>query len=173
MKILICCTMNQTVLWDRQMKARKLKQGMDYIKSTMYWFDYSMDITVEEKQQISNTLDRVILHYTVRDGDRAYFSEEYLPEGMPKEGIKKPDITAMLENSAEKRVKWYIYDMKDTVIKADTALKLCSQWHSGIDHIESQFLNGLDGYSIESSLGVVSRFWSREMLQIEKDSYAV
>ena len=171
MKISICFTMNQTALWDSQMKAQKLKRGMDHIKSTMYWFDCSMDITVEEKQQTSNTLDRTILHYMVRDGDRAYFSEEYLPEGLPKAGIKKPDITAILESSAERRVKWYIYDMKDMVIKAETALKLCSQWHSGIENIKSRYLNSLEGYGMESSLGVISRFWSREMLQKEKDVY--
>ena len=170
MKILIYFTMNQTVLWDSQMKAQKLKQGMGYIKSAMYCFDYSKDIIVEEEQQ-DNTLDRTILHYMVRNGDRAYFSEEYLPEGMLKEGIKKPDITAILESSAERRVKWYIYDMKDTVIQSKTVLKVCNQWHSGIEHIESQYLNGLDGYSVESSLGVISRYWDREMLQKEKDTY--
>lgn len=152
------------------MKAQKLKQGMGYNLRVMYWFDCSMDIIVEEKQIISNTLDRAILHYMVRNGDRAYFSEEYLPAGMLKEGTKTPDITAILESSAERKVKWYIYDLKDTVINAETALKLCSQWHSGIEHIAGQYLNGLDGYGIESSLGVITRFWSREMLQKEKDS---
>lgn len=152
------------------MKAKELEQGMSYEKSKMYWFDRPMDIAVEEKHD-NGTLDRTILHYTVRDGDRAYFSEEYLPEGMSKDGVKKPDITSILENSTEKRVKWYLYDMKDTVIKADTALKLCNQWHSGIEHIESRYLSGLSGYAIESSLGVISRFWSREMLQKEKAIY--
>lgn len=142
---------------------------MGYSKSVMYCFDYSRDIIVEEKQ--SNTLDRAVLHYMVRDGDKAYFSEEYLPAGMLKEGSKKPDITAILENIVEKRVKWYIYDMKDTVIHAKTVLKLCNQWHSGIEHIESQYLNGLYGYNIESSLGVISRYWSMEKLQEEKDAY--
>lgn len=170
MKISICFTMNQTVSWDSQMKAQKLKQGMGYNKTVMYWFDYSRDITVEEKQN-DNTLDRAILHYTVRDGDRAYFSKEYVPVGTPKEGTKKPDITAILESSAERKVKWYIYDLKGTVIHANTAVKLCNQWHSGIEHIEGQYLNGLDGYSIESSLGVISRYWSRDMLQKEKDVY--
>lgn len=170
MKISICFTMNQTASWDSQMKAQKLKQGMGHNKTVMYWFDCSRDITVEEKQ-INNTLDRAILHYTVRDGDTAYFSEEYVPEGTPKEGTKKPDITAILESSAERKVKWYIYDLKDTVIHANTAVKLCNQWHSGIEHIEGQYLNGLDGYSIESSLGVISRYWSRDMLQKEKDAY--
>lgn len=170
MKILICFTMNQTVSWDSQMKAQKLKQGMDYNKTVMYWFDCSRDITVEERQA-NNTLDRAILHYMVRDGDRAYFSEEYVPEGTSKEGTKKPDITAILENGAERKVKWYIYDLKDTVIHANTAVKLCNQWHSGIEHIEEQYLNGLSGYSIESSLGVISRYWSRDMLQKEKDAY--
>lgn len=151
------------------MKAKKLEQGMDYEKRKMYWFDRPMDIAVEEKQD-NGTLDRTILHYTVRDGDRAYFSEEYLPEGMSKDGVKMPDITAVLESGVEKRVKWYIYDMKDTVINAKTALKLCNQWHSGIEHIESRYLNDLDGYHVESSLGVISRFWSKDMLQKEKDA---
>lgn len=170
MKISICCTMNRTVSWDSQMKAQKLKQGMGYNKTVMYWFDCSMDISVEEKQ-VDNTLDRTILCYTIRDGDKAYFSKEYIPEKMPKEGTKKPDITAILESSAERKVKWYIYDLKDTVIHAKTALKLCSQWHSGIEHIEGQYLNSLNGYSAEGSLGVISRYWDREMLQKEKDVY--
>lgn len=170
MKISISFTMNQTVLWDSQMKAQELKQGVGYNKSVMYWFDCSRDITVEETQQ-DNTVDKAILHYMVSGGDKAYFSEEYLPAGMSKEGIKKPDITAILENSVKKRVKWYIYDMKDTVIHSKTAMKLCNQWHSGIEHIESQYLNSLEGYNIESSLGVIYRYWSREMLQKDKESY--
>ncbi len=152
------------------MKAKKLEQGMGYEKRKMYWIDCPMDIAVEEKQD-NGTLDRTILHYAVRDGDKAYFSEEYLPEGISKDGVKMPDITAILESSAERRVKWYIYDMKDTVINAKTALKLCNQWHSGIEHIESRYLNDLDGYLVDGSLGVISRFWSREMLQKEKVIY--
>lgn len=152
------------------MKAQKLKKGMGYNKTVMYWFDYSRDITVEERQ-VNGTLDRAILHYIVRDGDRAYFSEEYVPVGTPKKGTKKPDITAILESSAERKVKWYIYDLKDTVIHAKTAMKLCSQWHSGIEHIEGQYLNGLNGYSIESSLGVISRYLDRDKLQKEKEAY--
>ena len=115
-KISICCTMNQTVSWGSQMKAQKLRQGKGYDNRVMYCFDCSMDITVEEKQANTNTLDRAILHYTVRDGDRAYFSKEYIPMGMSKKDTKKPDITAIMENSAERKVKWYIYDLKDTVI---------------------------------------------------------
>lgn len=151
------------------MKTQKLKQGSGYNKTVMYWFDYSRDITVEEKQ-VNGTLDRAILHYTVRDGDRAYFSKEYVPVKTPKEGTKKPDITAILESSAERKAKWYIYDMKDTINHSKTAMKLCNQWHSGIEHIEGQYLNGLDGYSIENSLGVISRYWDRDMLQKEKDA---
>lgn len=72
MKILIYFTMNQTVLWDSQMKAQKLKQGMGYIKSAMYWFDYSGDIIVEEEQQ-DNTLDRTIVPGSGdREGDRSH-----------------------------------------------------------------------------------------------------
>ncbi len=171
MKILIYCMMNQTVLWDSWMKAQKLKQEMDYSKTVMYWFDCSRDITLEEEQPANHTLDRVVLHFTVRDGERAYFSKEYVPVGMSKKDTKKPDITAILENNTERKVKWYIYDLKDTVINTKTVLKLCSQWHSGIEHIEEQYLNSLDGYSIERSLGVITRYWNRDMLQKEKVAY--
>lgn len=153
------------------MKAQKLRQGKGYNNRVMYCFECSMDITVEEKQVDTNTLDKAILHYTVRDGDRGYFSKEYIPDGMPKKGTKKPDITAIVENNAERKVKWYIYDLKDTVINTKTVLKLCSQWHSGIEHIEEQYLNALDGYSIDSSLGVVTRYWSKDKLQELKDGY--
>ncbi len=105
------------------MKAQRLRQDIGYNKTVMYWFDRSMDITVEEKQK-NNTLDKTTLHFTVRDGDRAYFSNEYVPAGTKKKSTKKPDITAILESSAERKVKWYVYDMKDTVIDAKAALKL-------------------------------------------------
>ncbi len=170
MKISICYTMNQTVSWDSQMKAQRLRQDIGYNKTVMYWFDRSMDITVEEKQKETSTLDRTILHFTVRDGDRAYFGNEYVPVGTEKGSTKKPDITAILESSAERKVKWYVYDMKDTLIRADTVLKLCNQWHKGIEHIEEQYLNSLDGYSVESSLGVISRYWDRDMLQKDKEN---
>lgn len=60
MKISICYTMNQTVLWDSQMEAQRLRQDIYYNKTVMYWFDRSMDITVEEKQK-NNTLAMYIL----------------------------------------------------------------------------------------------------------------
>lgn len=153
------------------MKVQKLRQGKDYDNRVMYCFDCSRDIIVEEKQTNPNTLDRAILHYTVRDGDRAYFSKEYVPMGISRKDTKKPDITAIMESSAERKVKWYIYDLKDTVINTKTVLKLCSQWHSGIEHIEEQYLNDLDGYSIENSLGVITRYWDKDTLQKLKDGY--
>ncbi|MCM1046223.1 MAG: hypothetical protein NC417_12005 [Candidatus Gastranaerophilales bacterium] len=124
---------------------------------------------MEEKHTNSDTLDRAILHYTLKNGERAYFSKEYIPEGMSKVGAKKPDITAILESSAERKAKWYIYDLKDTVINTKTVVKLCDQWHCGIEHIEEQYLNDLEEYRIESSLGVITRFWSCDMLQKEQE----
>lgn len=153
------------------MKAQKLKQGMDWNRTVMYWFDHSRDIILEEEQPVSKTLDRVVLHYTVKDGEKAYFSNEYVPVGMSRKATKKPDITAMLESGDRRMVKWYIYDIKDTVINMNTVLKLCSQWHSGIAHIEEQYLSGLYGYGIERSLGVITRYWSSEKLQEEKERY--
>lgn len=152
------------------MKAKQLKTGMTYVKSIMYWFDCTMDIIVEEPQDKSEC-DKVILHFIMEKGEIGYFSKEYLPPEMPKEGVKKPDITAVLERTEEKKSKWYIYELKDDIAYAKTALKLCSQWYSGIEHLKSQYLNHLAGYNIDNSLGIILRHWNREKLQKEKDYY--
>lgn len=159
------------------MKTKKLKQGIkynttqkNYIKSVMYEFDFSEDILLEEKQK-DGTSDHIILHYRIGEGEKAYFSEEYIPVGVKKEGTKKPDITAIVENSANKETKWFIYDMKDTVINAKTALKLCSQWHSGIEHISTEYLQQLPGYNIENSVGVITRYWDKDKLREEVERY--
>ena len=101
------------------MKTQKLKQGIEYnttkkhyTKSVMYEFDFSGDILLEEKQK-DGTSDHTILHYKINEGEKAYFSEEYIPVGVRKEGTKKPDITAIVENPVNKETKWFIYDMKD------------------------------------------------------------
>lgn len=114
------------------MKTQKLKKETrydttekNYTKSAMYEFDFSTDILVEEKKE-DGSRDQTMLHYLLKEGDRAYFSEEYLPVGMKKDGAKKPDITAIIENLDSKEIKWFIYDMKGTVIKVKTAANLCS-----------------------------------------------
>ena len=130
------------------MKAQKLKQGIEYdtpkknyIKSTMYEFEFSTDIMVmEDQKQKDGSIDQTILHFMLREGEKAYFSEEYLPAGMRKDGVKKPDITAIIESNVCMKIKWYVYDMKDTVINAKVAGKLCSQWHKGIEHLTKEYL---------------------------------
>ena len=76
------------------MKTKKLKQGIkydtpekNYIKSTMYEFDFTTDIMVTEEQLKDASSDQTILHYLLKEGDKAYFSEEYLPAGMKKDGV--------------------------------------------------------------------------------------
>lgn len=107
----------------------------------------------------------------LKENDKAYFSEEYLPVGMRKEGVRKPDITAIIENSASKKIKWFIYDMKDTVINAKVAGKLCSQWHVGIEHISKEYLEEKMEYQIENSVGVITRYWDKDKLQKDIDGY--
>lgn len=159
------------------MKTKKFDKGTNYnttekkyIKSAMYEFDFNTDILLEEKKQ-DGTRDRTILHYSIGKGEKAYFSEEYLPEGGRKKGTKKPDITAIVENSTNKKVKWFIYDMKGTVINADTALKLCGQWHSGIEHITTDYLQHLTEYHNENSVGVITRYWDKDKLREEVKRY--
>lgn len=87
------------------MKAEKLQSELNYsvmpqkyVKSRMYEFDFSTCILVQETHD-NGSVDNVFLDYFMNFGDKAYFSEEYLPIGKRKEGVKKPDITAIIENS--------------------------------------------------------------------------
>lgn len=155
------------------MKTKKLKKGIiyntiekNYIKSVMYEFDFSEEILFVEEQK-DGTSDHAILHYTVDVGEKAYFSEEFIPVGVSKKGMKKPDITAIIENSANKKIKWFIYDIKDTVINASTVLKLCNQWHSGIYNISKEYLQHMSDYEIQDSVGVITRFRDKDLLKKE------
>lgn len=159
------------------MKTEKLKQGINYstskknyTKSRMYEFDFSTDIMVEEKQA-DGTIDQTILRYVLNEKEKAYFSEEYLPAGMKKEGIKKPDITAIIENPVNKKLKWFIYDMKDTLKSTKVAMKLCSQWHEGIEHIGKEYLETKAEYQIEDSVGAVTRCLDVKRLQDDVEGY--
>lgn len=97
------------------MKTQKLKQGIkydtpkkNYIKSTMYEFEFSTDIMVlEDQKQNDGSIDQTVLHFMLREGEKAYFSEEYLPAGMKKAGVKKPDITAIIESPVSMKVNLY------------------------------------------------------------------
>ena len=141
-----------------------------YVKSAMYEFDFSTDILVVENHD-NKTVDQLLLQYELADGDKAYFSEEYLPAGMRKDGVKKPDITAMIENPVSMKLQWFIYDMKATVIDTKVAMKLCSQWHQGIEHITQEYLISYFRYTIIDSVGVVTRYWSEKKLQEEINKY--
>ena len=159
------------------MKTEKLHQGINYstskknyTKSRMYEFDFSTDIMVEEDQD-DGTTDQTILQYIVNEKEKAYFSEEYLPAGMKKEGVKKPDITAMIENPVNKKLKWFIYDMKDTVKSTKVAMKLWSQWHQGIEHISKDYLDTKTDYQIEDSVGVITRCLNVKRLQEDVERY--
>lgn len=159
------------------MKTEKLKEGIrydispkKYTKSKMYEFNFSVDILVEEKQE-NGSKDQTFLHYELSEGDKAYFSEEYLPVGMRKEGVKKPDITAIIEDPIRKKMKWFIYDMKDTITKIKVAGKLCNQWHEGIEHISKEYLVEKSEYLIDNSIGVITRYWDKDLLRQEIDTY--
>lgn len=160
------------------MKTKKLNSEIqydtpekNYIKSVMYKFDFSTDIMVVEKQQKDSSIDQTILHYILDEGETAYFSEEYLPVGMKKDGVKKPDITAIIENVGRMKAKWFIYDMKDTVINVQVAVKLCSQWHKGIEHLTREYLNTKSEFEIADSVGVITRYWDKDKLEKDINRY--
>lgn len=146
------------------MKTQKFKE--DYSDHVMYEFDSSKNILVVEAQE-NGTEDHIFLIFQLNEGEKAYFGKEYVPYGVKVESTKKPDITAIVENPVNKKTKWFIYDVKDTVINAKTAVKLCAQWHSGIEHVSTEYLQNLFGYHIEDSLGMITRFWDKDKLKEE------
>ena len=51
------------------------------------------------------------------------------------------------------------------------AMKLCGQWHEGIEHISNEYLETKSEYQIEDSVGVVTRCLNVKQLQEDVERY--
>ena len=50
-------------------------------------------------------------------------------------------------------------------------MKLCGQWHEGIEHISNEYLETKSEYQIEDSVGVVTRCLNVKQLQEDVERY--
>lgn len=151
-------------------KARKLKKSEIPERTKLYEVRESCDITVEEKQS-DGSLDQVILEYRVKENSIGYFAKEYRPETVPKDGAKVIDITAVMLSHADKWVKWYLYDIKDTLAGEGTVVKLYNQWSFGLRYLQQDILNDISEYSNLPNLGVITRFYDEERMKRLRNKY--
>lgn len=151
-------------------RAKRLKESEVPGKTELYEVRKSRDIIVEEKQK-DDSLDQVILEYSVVDGDVGYFAKEYRPAGVQKTGAKVIDITAVMLYNAEKCIRWHLYDIKDTLAGEHTVVQLYDQWNSGLRYLQQNILNQILGYSVLPDLGVITRYFDKERMKRLRDEY--
>lgn len=151
-------------------RARRLKTSNEPEKTELYEIRNSRNILVEEKQA-DGSLDQVTLEYVLGSGDVGYFAKEYRPAGIKKEGSKVIDITAFVLNSVENSVRWYLYDIKDTLAGEHTVVNLYNQWNSGLEYLQDSVLVQLQGYSATPDLGVITRDYDQERMERLRDKY--
>lgn len=151
-------------------KAIRLKEAKIPEKTAMYEVRNSRDIVVEEIQK-NGSCDRVTLRYCVENDDIGYFAREYRPEGVPKEGAKVIDITAAMLNRGEKKLKWYLYDIKDTLAGDHTVVKLHDQWNAGLQYLKQNILDQKPEYLKVPDLGVITRFYDEKRMERLRDYY--
>lgn len=151
-------------------KAIRLKESKIPEKTAMYEVKNSRDIVVEEIQK-DGSRDRVTLKYCVENDDIGYFAREYRPEGVPKEGAKVIDITAAMLNRGEKKLKWHLYDIKDTLAGDHTVVKLHDQWNAGLQYLKQNILDQETEYLKVPDLGVITRFYDEKRMERLRDYY--
>ena len=61
--------------------------------------------------------------------------------------------------------------MNDSLMSTKVAMKLCGQWHEGIEHISNEYLETKSEYQIEDSVGVVTRCLNEKQLQEDVERY--
>ncbi len=133
-------------------------------KTELYFINTSRTIEVIEEQQ-NGTRDIVHVEYTINSNDEGYFSKEYRPHNIPKKGAKVIDITSILIDNDDKECRWYLYDIKDTLMGKVTIMKLNDQWNSGLKYIKSNILNHLpEKYTEKYNLGVITRYYDENRI---------
>lgn len=151
-------------------KAKKLNESEIPGKTELYEIIKTRNIDVEEKQE-DGSLDHVVLKYCMKSSDIGYFAKEYRPANVQKFGSKVIDITAVMINPAEKRVRWHLYDIKDTLAGENTVVKLYNQWNSGLLYLQQNILDHMPEYSMVPDLGVITRHYSEERMKRLRNNY--
>lgn len=154
-----------------EIRAERLKEGKIPTKTRLYGVRHTCDITVEERHTDDGSLEQVILEYIVEEGNVGYFANEYRPDNVPKTGAQVIDITAVMVNHAEECARWHLYDIKRTLARGETAVKLYNQWNCGLRYLQQSILSQIPGYSVIPDLGVITRSYNKEKMEYFRDEY--
>lgn len=152
-----------------EIKANRLKSSKKPEKGKLYEIRDNCEIEVTEDQE-DGSRDIVILKFCVEAESVGYFAQEYLPDGIKKEGAKRIDVTAVMLDDTKKYIRWYLYDLKDTLAGASTTVKLYNQWNAALKYLRQNVLQQKTGYTAEPNLGVITRNYDKDrMKRLEKE----
>lgn len=154
-----------------EIRAKRLKELEIPTRTRLYEVGHTRDITVEERHTDDGSLEQVVLGYIVEEGDVGYFANEYRPDDVPRTGAKVIDITSVMVNHIEECARWHLYDIKRTLARGETAVKLCNQWNCGLRYLQQNILAQFPGYSVRPDLGVITRSYDKEKMEDFRDEY--
>ena len=93
--------------------------------------------------------DKVNVVYEIKDGQNGLFAMEFRPLQVPKTGAKVIDLSMGIDDYANKKCIWGLYDVKHTLGGKDEAFHLGEQWQAALRYWYNSVLNYMDGYDIE------------------------
>lgn len=132
-----------------------------YQKSGLYAIKSS-----ETVEFIDESGDRATIVYHIEDGQQGLYAQEFRPQQVPKQNAKVIDLSMGIEDFANKKIVWGLYDLKHTLGGIDEAMKLGGQWQAGLRYWYNCVLNYLDSYAKSGRIGAVTT--ADEMWRIEE-----
>lgn len=127
------------------------KKNANYEKSGLYVIQSSETIEVAEKSG-----DHATVVYQINPGQQGLYAQEFRPQQVPKQNAKVIDLSMGIEDYANKKIVWGLYDLKHTLGGIDDAMRLGEQWQDALRYWYNSVLNYLDGYSKTGQIGVVT-----------------
>lgn len=137
------------------------KKNKNYEKSGLYVIQSSEIIEFAEKSG-----DHVTIVYQINPRQQGLYAHEFRPQQVQKQNAKVIDLSMGIEDYANKKIVWGLYDLKHTLGGIDDALRLGGQWQDALRYWYNSVLNYLDGYKKSGEIGVVTT--KDEMNKIEE-----
>lgn len=137
------------------------KKNGNYEKSGLYVIQSSETIEFAEKSG-----DHVTIVYKLNPCQQGLYAHEFRPQQVPKQNAKVIDLSMGIEDYANKKIVWGLYDLKHTLGGIDEAMRLGEQWQDALRYWYNSVLNYLDGYEKNGEIGVVTT--KDEMYKIDE-----
>lgn len=128
-------------------------------KSTLYILKTD-NIEFVDKQ----SKDKVNVVYEIKDGQNGLFAMEFRPLQVPKTGAKVIDLSMGIDDYANKKCIWGLYDVKHTLGGKDEAFHLGEQWQAALRYWYNSVLNYMDGYDKTGTIGVVTTCYEKSKI---------